>query len=197
MNQKLLGLSFALLVVFGSVAVMIAPTFFTKGVSRIELTKAFDLPHILNEEKEIEFLFFGYSGCRDICTPRLEAIATFYKTMDADLKKSVGLVFIDISSPEDRELPERFAAFFEKDFRGVYLPKAHLREYTRVFDIFFAQSLRDSTEYDHTANLYIVKKKSNTKEIRYIYTAYPYDFKQIKLDIEELINESANKKNIT
>jgi protein SCO1 len=189
MNQRLLGAILALFVVLSSVAVMLAPTVFTKGVSRIESKKSFELSHILSENRDVEIVFFGYSGCKDICSPRLESLGRFYNGADAELKKHFGLVFVDISSPEDKELPQRFAKYFHKDFRGVYLDKVVLREYTKAFDVFYAEQLMDSLEYDHTANLYIVKKENNMKEIRYVYTAYPYDFKQIQLDLEELVNE--------
>jgi protein SCO1/2 len=189
MNQRFLGTILALFVILSSIAVMLAPTVFTKGVSRLESKKSFELSHILSEKKDIEIIFFGYSGCQDICSPRLESLGHFYKEADVELKKHFGLVFVDISSPEDKELPQRFAKYFDKDFRGVYLDKVVLREYTKAFDVFYAEQLMNSLEYDHTANLYIVKKENNMKEIRYVYTTYPYDLKQIQLDLEELINE--------
>ena len=82
-----------------------------------------------------------------------------------------------------------FLIFFNKNFKGIYLEQNVLRDYTKVFSVFFSQSLIDKTEYDHTANLYLIKKDNNKKKIRYIYNAYPYDVKQIKIDIEELLNE--------
>ena len=178
-----------LLVITVSILVMIIPTFFTKGVSRVSLHKEVNLPLILNDEKDIQLIFFGYSGCRDICTPRLYSIDEFYKTLDKETKKRVGVEFLDISVPYDETLPLRFAQFFNPDFKGIYLPGNILREYTKEFNVFFSPSLRDEREYDHTANLYLVKRTPGKKELRYIYSAYPYDYKQISLDIKELINE--------
>ncbi|MBL0708200.1 MAG: SCO family protein [Sulfurimonas sp.] len=168
---------------------MLIPTFFTKNISRVESNKNFSLPLILNTNKDIELVFFGYSGCSDICTPRLYSLNEIYSTLDEDVKEKVGVVFLDISIPKDRELPQRFAKFFNKEFRGVYLDANSLRSYTKVFGIYFAKSLTKDKEYEHTANLYLVKKTDAKKEIRYIYNAHPYDIEQIKEDIGRLSYE--------
>ena len=189
MKKKTSAVLLILFVLSISVGVMIVPTFFTKGVSRITLHQEFNLPLILDSTKEIEIVFFGYSGCTDVCTPRLRAIANFYNKLSKKNKQRVGFVFLDISSPIDKTLPSQFAKSFHHDFKGIYLDSKIFRNYTRAFSVYFSKSLIDKTEYDHTANLYIVKKEGTKKETRFIYTAYPYDFKQVNLDIKELLNE--------
>ncbi|MEA3371817.1 MAG: SCO family protein [Campylobacterota bacterium] len=189
MKKRLHSTSLLILVVIVSVLIMIIPTFFTKGISRTSLNKEFNLPLILNDEKDVKLVLFGYSGCSDICTPRLYSLNELFETLDKNTSSQVGIEFLDISTPHDSSLPSRFAAFFNPDFKGIYLPQTQLRDYTKAFDIYFAQSFMDKTQYDHSANIYLVKKTKNKKELRYIYSAYPYDFKQIRLDIEELLNE--------
>ena len=192
MKRKIYALGILLLVIIISLLVVILPTFFTKGFSRISLQQKLELPLVLNDSKDIKLVFFGYSGCVDICTPRLQAISKFYNTLDEETKEKLGVEFLDISTPGDKTLPQSFASYFHKDFKGIYLEKTILREYTRAFNVYFAQSLMDTTEFDHTSNLYLIKKNKDTKELRFIYTAYPFDFKQIKLDIKELRNERSN-----
>ncbi|MFK5937929.1 MAG: SCO family protein [Sulfurimonas sp.] len=177
------------LVLIVSISIMIVPTFFTKGISRITLHQELDLPLILNDNKDIEIIFFGYAGCVDICTPRLQALSDFYNKLNKKIKQRVGLVFLDISSPINKNLPSEFAKSFNDNFRGIYLNSSILRNYTKAFSVYFSKSLMNKTEYDHTTNLYIVKRDKRKKEVRYIYTAYPYDFKQINLDIKALLNE--------
>ncbi len=189
MKTKLLSASMIILVVAVSILIMIIPTFFTKGISRVAMNKEVNLPLILNDDKDVKLLFFGYSGCTDICTPRLQSLDKFYETLDAETRQRVGVEFLDISIPNDSELPSRFAEFFNPNFKGIYLQNSVLREYTKLFDVYFSQSLIDTTEYDHTTNIYIVKKSQNKKELRYIYNSYPYDFKQISSDIRGLLNE--------
>ena len=189
MKKKLYATLVLVLVVFISIGVMIIPTFFTKGVSRVVLNKELILPLILNDEKDIKLLFFGYSGCADVCTPRLYAIDKFYKTLDTKTKQRVGVEFLDISVPIEKDLPQRFAEFFNPNFKGIYLSNEVLRMYTKEFFVYFSQSLLDKTEYDHTTNIYLLKRNKNKKELRYIYNSFPYDFKQINLDIKGLLNE--------
>ncbi|EDZ61926.1 conserved hypothetical protein [Sulfurimonas gotlandica GD1] len=119
----------------------------------------------------------------------MQDISTLYKSLNSETTKRVGLEFLDISTPDDETLPNRFANFFNEDFKGIYLDKNTLRDYTKVFSVYFSKSLMDKTEYDHTANLYLIKRSKNKKEIRYIYNSYPYNLHQIKLDIEELLHE--------
>ena len=189
MQKKIYATIMILLVIAVSIFIVIIPTFFTKGLSRVSLHKEFKLPLVLNDNKDIKLLFFGYSGCADICTPRLQSISKLYKSLDKNTTKRVGMEFLDISTPTDETLPKRFALFFNENFKGIYLDKNILRDYTKVFSVYFSKSLVEKTEYNHTANLYLIKKTKNKKEIRYLYNSYPFDFKQIKLDIEELLHE--------
>ena len=189
MKTRYQSTSMIILVIVVSILIMIIPTFFTKGISRVILKKEVNLPLILNDDKDVKLLFFGYSGCSDICTPRLQSLNKFYKALDPEIKKEVGVEFLDISVPSDTELPSRFAKFFNPNFKGIYLDNTVLREYTKLFNVYFSKSLMDSTEYDHTANIYIVKRSQNKKELRYVYNSYPYDFKQINSDIRGLLNE--------
>ena len=190
-KSKLYASALLFVIVLISILIVILPTFFTKGVSRIELHKEIVLPLILNDDKDVKIIFFGYSGCVDICMPRLFAINEFYSQLSQRTKNRVGVEFLDISIPENKNLPSDFAMSFNKDFKGIYLDKTNLRTYTKEFSVYFSQSLMNNKEYDHTANIYIVKrtKDKNLKEIRYAYNAFPYDFVQIKIDIEDLLNE--------
>lgn len=191
MKKKVSSLLLILGVILFSFLIMLLPTFFTSGVSRVSINKEINLPLILDDEKDIKFIFFGYSGCVDICTPRLEALNKIYGLLSSNMRDRVGVEFLDISMPYDKALPDSFAKSFNNDFKGLYLDNKVLREYTRAFDVFFSKSLLDDYEFDHTAHLYIVQKRSGKKMIRYIYSAYPYDEKQILEDIKELMNETS------
>lgn len=189
MRYKLHPIVVLLFVVLVSVVIVILPTFLTEGVSRVTLEKKIELPLVADSQKDIIVAFFGYSGCIDICTPRLQALARYYKSLDPKLRQRVGVEFLDISQPGDKTLPSRFARHFHNEFKGIYLSQEILHNYTRAFDIYYAQSLSDKMEFDHTSNIYIVKRDGDVKVIRYIYSAYPYDFEKITSDIKGLINE--------
>jgi protein SCO1 len=189
MFKKITAPLLLLLVVSLSGLIMIIPTFFTKNISRISLEQTITLPLILDNNKTIQLIFFGYAGCTDVCTPRLQAIADFYKTLDSDLQQKVEVVFLDISTPTNKNLPSEFAEAFHPLFKGIYLNANVLRTYTKSFNVYFSKSLLDKTEYNHTANLYMAIKNKNKKNLRYIYTAYPYKFSQIFSDLKELLHE--------
>jgi len=189
MKRKISAFLLILFILMISVFIMIVPSFFTKGVSRIQLQQDLPLELVLDGKHDIELVFFGYAGCVDICTPRLENLSKWYDTLSQKNKKHVGLKFLDLSAPHDTTLPDAFAKTFNPDFTGVFLDGHTLRVYTKAFSVYFSKSLIDDTQMDHTAHLYLVKRDDKGKQLRYIYTAYPYDFKQIQSDIQGLIRE--------
>ena len=189
MKKKITAFFLILLIFVLSTSIMILPSFFTKGMSRIELKQDLELELVLDGSHDTELVFFGYSGCLDICTPRLEKLSSWYSALPEKRRKKFTLRFMDISTPEDKNLPDSFAKAFHPDFKGVFLDNNILRVYTKAFNVYFSKALMDNTEMDHTAHLYLIKKGAHAKQLRFIYTAYPYDFKQIQSDIEELNHE--------
>ncbi len=182
-------LLYIILAILISAAVMVVPTFRSQGISSVKVDKEFTLPLILEDRKDIKLVFFGYSGCDDICTPHLNSIDKLYRRLTPAEQQRVGVEFVDISSPHDVTLPERFARFFNDSFKGIYLKSDEVRKYTRVFGVYFAPSLDGSGSIDHTASLYLVQKRDGRKYLRAIYSAYPYDETGILADIKELTNE--------
>lgn len=190
MKKKLTAVFIILLAIMSSILIIILPSFFGKDLSHVTLKQEISLEHILDTHKELELVFFGYAGCRDVCTPRLEKLGLWYKTLSQQTKSSLGLKFFDLSTPEDKTLPDSFAKAFHQDFEGIYLPKDDLLRYTRTFNVYFSPSLMDETEIDHTTHLYLVKKDAHGKNhLRSIYTTFPYDLIQIQADIQDLLNE--------
>ena len=189
MRKKLLSFLLIFLVLCVSALVVILPTFFTKGLSRVELRQDFELDLILDKKHDIELIFFGYAGCVAVCTPRLESLGKWYSTLPKETQERVGLKLLDLSIPDDRDLPDDFAKAFHEKFEGIFLDQDIIRVYTKVFSVYFSTSMLDSSELDHTAHLYLVKRSKEGKQLRFIYIAYPYDLEQIQSDIEELINE--------
>jgi len=189
MKRYIPALVLIFLVLMTSVFIMIMPSFYTKGISRIELKQDLSLEHICEDKQAIELVFFGYAGCTDVCTPRLENLAQWYDTLSQETKEHVRVKFLDLSVPQDRTLPNTFAKAFHPDFKGVFLDDHILRVYTKTFSVYFSPSLMDDTRMEHTTNLYLVKRDDKKKQLRYIYTAFPYDFAQIQSDIQGLIYE--------
>lgn len=189
MRTKIAKASLLLLVILVSVLVMALPSFHTKELSRIILSQEIDLDLLLDADQDVELLFFGYAGCTDVCTPRLSDLGRWYASLPEKMRERVALKFLDLSVPEQKSLPMEFAKAFHPDFQGIFLSEKELRRYTKAFSVYFSSSLTQQSEFNHTAHLYLLKRDSRGKKLRFVYTAYPYDFKQIKSDIEELIHE--------
>jgi len=189
MKKKLYGFLLLLFIICISLLIVVLPTFFTKDIGRVAMHQEINLPLLLNTKEDIQIVFFGYSGCVDICMPRISAINKIYSSLDAKTKKRVAVAFLDVSSPLNINLPSDFAKSFNEEFEGIYLDKSRVRGYTKEFNVHFSKSLMDDEEYNHTTNLYIIKKAEGKKKIRYIYSAFPYDLKQIQSDIKGLMDE--------
>lgn len=189
MKKNLLALTLILTVLLVSVSIIILPSFFSKGISRIDMKEKISLDLILNTKEDIEILFFGYAGCLDVCTPRLQDLGQWYNTLDKEIRQHVKVSFLDLSAPEDKNLPDLFAKYFNPQFHGIFLEKSLLKTYTKALRVYFSKSLFYEGEIDHSTHLYMLKRDFQGKFLRFIYTAYPYNFDQIQSDIKRLINE--------
>jgi protein SCO1/2 len=188
-KQRILSGTLFVLVIAIAMVITVLPTFFTKGISRVALQQDIDLELVLSSDKDIEFVFFGYAGCLDVCTPRLQQLGTWFASQPQKVQERVGVRFFDLAVPTDQSVPHTFAQSFHKSFQGVFLSEKVLRSYTKAFSVYFAKALMRDGEIDHSAHLYLVKRYKKRKQLRFIYTAYPYDFKQMSLDVEELLHE--------
>ncbi len=188
-KRNITGIFLVFALILFSLVLIALPTFFTETTGRHALNKQVSLPVIEQQKKPILLIFFGYTGCIDVCTPRLEQIAQIHRSLSDELKENTQFLFFDISAPIDPVLPDEFAKAFHKSFQGFGFDNEELFEYTRAFDVYFARSLSDINEYDHTSHLYIVKKAKKGYYIRFVYHAYPYDDKLITNDLKALLDE--------
>lgn len=132
-------------------------------------------------EKNI-LVFFGYVGCVDICTPRLSELSSEYeKLKEKDI--DVQVLFINLTKLEDHTLPDLFAKSFNKDFKGIYLPKDELKGIKKELNVYSAPRLGSSYEVDHTAYLFLFKKNDLKYNLNKIYTKIPFS---LKLDGDDL-----------
>ena len=126
---------------------------------------------VFNDYKQEKLLlFFGYAGCLDVCTPKLETLAKIYSKLPAESQKKVGLLFVNLSHLEDPNSADIFAKAFHPDFEGLYLSKPILTALQREFQIYMAPSLNKKDEYDHTAFVYLLEKTQSGFKVNAIYT---------------------------
>lgn len=182
MKYYILPVSLILIILFVLFGVNINPS-----SAKIELntkiqTKIFD-----KYDSEFLFLFFGYVGCTDICTPRLKELSDIY--MSINDKVDIDTVFVNLTELEDPELPQLFASLFNKQFNGVYLVKDELNKVKSEFTIYSASSFTSNGELEHTSLLFLLQKKDDGYYLKRIYTHIPFNKKAIVEDIMENLND--------
>lgn len=137
---------------------------------------------IFNQYKEEQLLvFFGYVGCVEVCTPRLEELNEIYTQVDSN---KTGVVFINLAKVYDKDLPLLFVHQFNENFYAPHLDKNILDEIKSEFNIYFAQSIRSSVDYDHTSYVYLLKREKDGFELKSIYITTPLQKKEIIADLK-------------
>jgi protein SCO1/2 len=126
----------------------------------------FEAPHLL--------VFFGYAGCAEICTPRLDELAGIYRDFTQQQQADTDVAFINISDVSDPELPGLFAASFHPDFKALTPGKKELHRLMGIFSARYAPSLLEQGEYVHTAFLYLLKRKPAGYALEGIVTDSPF-----------------------
>ena len=164
--------------------VIFIPTLFDRSAGRFNVNKQIHSPLFKAYNNDIILLFFGYAGCVDVCTPRLQEMADIYK--DIKKKEKVQVLFINLIPVADEKLPEQFASAFHPDFKGVYPGKEELETLKKEFDLYIVRSLFNKNEYDHTSFLFLLQKGEKGYMLKHIYIRVPFDKSLILNDIERL-----------
>jgi protein SCO1/2 len=87
--------------------------------------------------------------------------------------------------------PDLFAKFFNKNFKGVYLPKNRVFNVDRNFGLFFSRGLADAAELNHTDHIYLIQNSSDSKVLKKIYSVHPIKTQKLIDDIIRLKIKSA------
>lgn len=189
MKKDRVGLFLVFLLIIVSLLLIILPSFSSGQSGRVAIDRTISLPLFEHRQEKVIMAFFGYTGCSDICTPRLRQIAQWYATLPDAVKAECRFYFFDLSKPSDPKMPENFAKAFNAEFEGIYLDNETLNDYSRAFDVYYAPSLSSAYEIDHSPHLYMLKKVKNGYDLRYIYFSYPYHMDLIETDLKELQND--------
>ena len=141
----------------------------------VEVDRFIDEPVFDQFEKENLLVFFGYVGCRDICTPRLEEMAALYDSLTPEQQAGTGVLFINIKPHVDQEQSRLFSRSFHPAFQGVSLEEKTLQRIMRTFSARYSPSLGKAGEFDHTGFLYILKKRGTKYHINALVTLVPFN----------------------
>ncbi|MDD5400868.1 MAG: SCO family protein [Sulfurimonas sp.] len=187
MTKRYKAYTIFILILFFSAVPFVQSLFFSgnsKGAIKVEREIKADF---IKSDKKFILLFFGYFGCRDVCTPIMEEMARLYESKEfEEVKDSVDFLFVNLTPEVEKSQPDLFAKYFNKNFNGVYLSKSELFAIDRNFELYFARSLSDDTELNHTDNIYLIQNGVKTKVLKSIYSTHPLKIKKLIDDIIQI-----------
>lgn len=164
------------------IIILFVPGYLSRSAEKIEMDEKIHTPVFDRYGSGTLLVFFGYAGCADICMPRLQDIASFYRRLERP--EDVQVIFINLLPVEDQNVPDAFAKAFHEDFTGFYPGEEALRRLRDEFNVVFERSLVDEGEYDHTAFLFRLVRERDGYRLRAIYTSAPFNGELILQDIE-------------
>jgi protein SCO1/2 len=107
---------------------------------------------------KVVLLFFGYTGCPDMCPTTLALLAGAMKELSTDASKVQGL-FVTVDPRRDTpELLARYVPAFHPTFLGLYSDEATTERTVREFKGYFhanAPNEHGSYTVDHSAQVYV------------------------------------------
>ena len=141
----------------------------------------------VKSDKKIVLLFFGYVGCKYVCSPDLENIAKIYESDSLKgIKSDIEVLFVNLKPEVGQDAPDIFAKSFDPHFKGIYLTKGEIQRIDRNFGLFFSDDLSDKTQMNHSDNLYLISNSSNLKLLKNIYFMHPLNRNSLTNELIEL-----------
>lgn len=182
-KRALLSRIFMYLIVFLLLGVLGFPLimFSESKQGKVVMDEEISLPFIIEKNKKVVLIYFGYLGCQTICTPSLKEIAEIYK--EVDKADDVVFYFIDISK-ESGDL-DAFVHYFHQDFRGLHLSHESRQTLMKDLRAYSSDSLRGDGEMSHTGYLYLIGQEQKKFSLRAMYFTRPFDIKSIVKDIKK------------
>jgi protein SCO1/2 len=100
--------------------------------------------HLLDANKPLEFLFFGYTHCPDECPLALASLARAYRSLTAEQRARVRVVFVTVD-PERDTAPviERYVVGFDPQFIGLTGTRAQLQAVWNAYGVAIDAKTKD------------------------------------------------------
>lgn len=145
----------------------------------------------IHNNSKINIVFFGYVGCRYVCTPDLQEIAAWYASKEMDTyRDQTEVLFVNIKSEINTSQAQLFAQSFHPEFQGITLSKKELLNLDRAFGVYFSDDLSNKGELNHTDNLYLLNRtnlKNDILNLVKIYSLHPLQKQELTKNIQLLI----------
>lgn len=176
----LIFFSFALILLIGFPQV-----YSNNTAGRIEKSVTVESKFLEDESAKIVLLYFGYVGCKNICSPAMQEINTIYTQLPSS---NISVYFMSLLQ-SDNDTTQAYAQYFNKDFKGINLSKKELQELKQTLSVQTSSSFTDATEINHAGHLYLLQRDT-LKDLyhqKYIYTTRPFNTKVIVKDLSLLL----------
>ena len=177
---------FFLLLFFLAIPFLQSLFFSAKMDGAVTINQEIDADYI-KSDKKIVLLFFGYVGCKYVCTPDLEKIAKLYESNPLKgIKNDIDVLFVNLKPEVGKDAPDIFAKSFDSHFKGIYLTKSEIQNIDRSFGLSFSDDLSDKTQMNHSDNLYLISNNSNSKVLKSIYFMHPLNSNNLTNELIKL-----------
>lgn len=160
------------------------PVFMGEEGGVVSMDRPVDSPSVNAFSRPNLFVFFGYVGCADVCTPRLSEMAAVYDGLSNETRRRSAVLFINIKTFPDKNLADLFAKSFHPDFYGISPEKEELARLIKEFNVYYSNALFEEGEMDHTAFLFLLKKRGDGYRVNKIFTRIPLQKETIIKSLE-------------
>lgn len=166
-------------------------TFANTTQGKIVIDQPIDAEYLKKSDAKIQLVFFGYVGCTKVCSPILQHLGELYASPQFDPYRSkVGVSFVNLMPNIPSDQIDQFAIAFHRDFQGIYLDSTTLKRLDRKLGVFFADSIVEEGEIDHSDHIYLITVDSKGDTIlKNIYSTHPINRELIIRDLETLMGE--------
>jgi protein SCO1/2 len=123
-------------------------------------------------KEEYTLLYIGYTGCVNICTPRLTELSTIQRVLN-DKGNKINYMFLDLRTLGD-DVSRDFLKAFEGSFEVLSLDEDKKNQLLRELEFYYSQSFYDSNEFEHSSYLYLIQKEDD--KVKLVATVMQYTF---------------------
>lgn len=191
MDTKKLRIGPIGIVLFMMITSIVPNLYANQTQGHIAADETVNAPYLQKNTKRFQLVFFGYVGCKTVCTPMLHQLSSFYDSPSfARFKPYVGVSFVNLIPEMDPNLPQAYAGSINPNFVGIHLNQKELASIDKEFSLFIAKRLNDPGEIDHSDHLYLIERdKKGNLLLKNIYITHPLDKEKIISDINSFLKK--------